>query len=59
MEISQEEIKLAVEQPDKIMDCGNCGKCFYIKRFRGKGELLVMAEKIAENNLEIKCFGWV
>ena len=59
MEILQEKIKLTVEQPDKIMNCENCGKCFYIKKFRSKGELLVMAEKVSENTMDIKCFGWV
>ena len=59
MEITQQEIKETVEKPDKMMNCGNCNQCSYVKKFRGKGELLVTTETIGVDDLTIKCFGWL
>jgi hypothetical protein len=56
--ITQEDIRDTVKSPHKIFDCGDCGKCYYVKKIRGKGELLVMAET-TEDGMNIVCFGWL
>ncbi|MDD5239993.1 MAG: hypothetical protein PHH61_06060 [Candidatus Nanoarchaeia archaeon] len=58
MDVTPDEIKRTVEYPDKIMNCEKCGRCFYLRKFNNKGELLVMAEKTNKIN-DIKCFGWI
>lgn len=59
MEISAEEIKETIEQPDKVLGCAYCDQCFYLKRFRGKGELLVKAKITSNDEMNIVCFGWL
>lgn len=59
MDITPEEIRITVERPDKVMNCDSCKRCFYIKKFEDKGELLVFTEKIKDNINDIKCFGWL
>jgi hypothetical protein len=58
-EITQEEVKRTVEHPDKMMDCQIDGMCFFVRKIKGKTELLVMAEKTEGTNYEVKCFGWL
>lgn len=41
------------------MDIQECKRVFYIKKFEGKGELLVMAQKDDNDCYDIKCFGWL
>jgi len=55
METTPEDVKITVEQPDKVMKC--CNVQFYLKKILGKGEMLVMAE--LENGVyDVKHFGW-
>lgn len=58
-EITQEEVKQTIEFPDKVMDAKEAGVCCYLKKFRGKAELLVVTEWIEGDNFKLKCFGWV
>lgn len=58
-EITPEDIKLTVEQPDLINK-----KCkehvFFIKEIEGKGKLLVYAKyNPKESILDIKCADWL
>lgn len=58
-EITQEEVKQTIENPDKFMDCRVDGMCFYVKKIKGKAELMVMTEKLDGAYYEVKCFGWL
>ena len=57
-EITEDELKLAISTPDKVMDSRETGICCYLKKIRGKSELLVVTERITGDHYDVKCFGW-
>ena len=57
-EMTTDEIKLAVEQPDLLTDQCDSHR-FYIKNIEGKGQLLVYALKDGEAHYDIQCGDWL
>jgi hypothetical protein len=58
-EITAEELKDAVEKPDKMMDCQVTAICCFYKNIENKGELIAIAEKGEDGVYDIKTFGWL
>lgn len=60
-EITKDELRATVETPDKMMSCDVCGNVYYLKKIRGKSELLVLTQKQNEDSEDynIVCFGWM
>lgn len=57
-EITVDEIKLTIEQPDSLtMQCSE--HLFYVKNFEGKGQLLVYALKDGIEKYSIQCADWL
>jgi hypothetical protein len=57
-EITQEELKITVEQPDFMSK--QCDEhMFYVKEFEGKGKLIVYAAKDAYKKYSIQCADWL
>jgi len=57
-EITQEDVKQTIEYPDKIMECKKCSICCYLRKIKGKRELLVITERTDGTNYAVKCFEW-
>lgn len=58
-EITKEELKQTIERPDKIMECKIDGICCYIRKIKGKSELVAITERAKDGKYEVKCFGWL
>ncbi len=58
-EITQEEVKHTVEKPDKIMECKVDGTYCYVRKIKGKAELLVITKQIESDLFDVICFGWL
>jgi len=56
-EITPEEIKIAVEQPD-LMNVYCNDHAFYYKEIEGKGKLLVFAIR-EDDHFDIQCADWL